>query len=140
MSNLLIDPETQCFHLARTICNTKPIDSIFPNFHDICQLLWVTSTNGVNFSSCTATFVLTKVLSFVDYQILCCVGQVIRRLVFDPKVPSLTIAVKMRTELFLGRTYSVCTSHCAFLAISSSVLFSSSGIRSPVVSCCSRWR
>ena len=83
---------------------------------------------------------LTKVLSLVDYQILRCVGEVIRSLVFDPKVPSLTMAVKMRTELLLGRTSAVCTSHCASLAISSSVLFSSSGMRSPVVCCCSRWR
>ena len=36
MSNLLIDPETQCFHLARTIHNTNPKDRIFSNFHDIC--------------------------------------------------------------------------------------------------------
>ena len=77
----------------------------------------------------------TKVVSLVDYQILRCVGQVVRRLVFDPRIPSVTTAVKMRTELFLGRTSSLCTSHCASLTICSSVLLSSSGIRSPVVRC-----
>jgi len=49
----------------------------------------------------------TKILSLIDYQILCCVGQVIRSLVFDPRIPPVTTAVKMRTELFLGRTSSV---------------------------------
>ena len=91
MSNLLIDPEAQCFHLARTIRNTKPPDSILPNFHDICQYQLLCG----QFLFMYHNVLLTKVLSLVDYQILHCVGQVIRSLVFDPKVPSLTIAVKV---------------------------------------------
>ena len=59
----------------------------------------------------------TKLVSLVDYQILRCIGQTIRSLVFDPTMPSVTITVKMRTELFLRRTSSLCTSHCASLLL-----------------------
>ena len=59
----------------------------------------------------------TKLVSLVDYQILRCIGQAIRSLVFDPTMPSVTITVKMGRELFLRRTSSLCTSHCASLLL-----------------------
>jgi len=59
----------------------------------------------------------TKLVSLVDYRILRCIGQAIRSLVFDPTMPSVSITVKMRTELSWRRTSSLCAKHCASLIL-----------------------
>ena len=86
--------------------------------------------------------------SLVDYQILGCVGEVIRSLVFDPKVSSLTMAKtsdnhgndNYEKRTLVGEDFlSVHVTQC----FSGNILFRSLqflGMRSPVVSCCSRWR
>ena len=66
-----------------------------------------------------------------------------RSLVFDHRIPSVTIGVNVRIELFLGSSFrlsnalisGVNVSCCATMMIRCSVLFNSSGVSSPVARC-----
>ena len=66
-----------------------------------------------------------------------------RSLVFDRRIPSVTIGVNVRMELFFGSSFpptnalisSLNASYCASLMIRSSALFNSSRASSPIARC-----